>query len=327
MRAKVKVFSDIRRKLGGNLVSLCAEPTNHFCMRPFVFFLWLLAWGLPASAQLSPEGLKRQLHDYLATKRAHTGVAVIVNGRDTLTVNNDARYPLLSVFKFHQALAVADYLQREQLPLNTSIHLEKADLPTGTYSPLRDKYPDGNIDLPVADLLVYTLQQSDNNACDVLFNRTVGVAETDAYIRSLGLRDFAIAATEADMHRDEQQCYRNWSTPLEAAKLLEIFITRPLLAEPYHSFIRQAMVSCETGQDRLAKPLHGTEAVIGHKTGTGDRNAKGAWIGINDIGFVFLPDGQRYTIAVFVKDAQERASESAEIIATVSRMVYRYLVP
>ena len=35
------------------------------------------------------------------------GVAVITSEGDTLTVNNDGGYPLMSVFKLHEALAVA----------------------------------------------------------------------------------------------------------------------------------------------------------------------------------------------------------------------------
>lgn len=302
------------------------ETDNDFCMYRLVFsFCLFCLWMLPLSAQFSSNGLEAQIRDYLRTKRAQVGVAVIINGKDTVSVNNEARYPLMSVFKFHQALAVADCLQRKGLPLTTTIHIGKQDLHPDTYSPLRDKYPDGDIDLSVADLLTYTLQLSDNNACDILFDRIVGVGQTDAYIRSLGLNHFGIAATEDAMHRDLQQCYNNWTTPLDAAKLLELFISLPVPAEPYHSFIRQTMITCETGQDRLAKPLLNTKAVIGHKTGTGDRNERGEWIGINDMGFVLLPDGRRYTIAVFVKDSQESASESAAIIAALSEMVYRSL--
>ena len=67
----------------------------------------------------------------------------------------------------------------------------------------------------------YSLQLSDNNACDILFEHTGGPAATDRYVRSLGLCNFAIAATEQQMHDDPQTCYENWSTPLEAAALLE----------------------------------------------------------------------------------------------------------
>ena len=64
---------------------------------------------------------------------------------------------------------------------------------------------------------------------------------------------------------------------------------------------------------------------MGHKTGTGDRNAKGQQIGCNDIGFILLPDGHAYSIAVFVKDSEADNRENSEIIAEISRIVYEYV--
>lgn len=292
--------------------------------RSSIIILAFIALVLPVTAQVK-QGLEQQLKDIIANKKAQVGIAVIINGKDTVTLNNDVRYPMMSVFKFHQALAVAKHLEQNKLPLTTSMHIKKTDLHADTYSPLRDKYPQGNIDMSIGDLLVYTLQLSDNNACDILFNNVAGIKETDSYIRSLGIEDFSITTTENNMHRDFQLCYQNWTSPLDAAKLLEIFVTRPILAEPYHSFIKRTMTECETGKDRLVKPLLETNAVVGHKTGTGDRNEKGQLIGINDIGFVSLPDGQRYSIAVFVKDSEESNENTAQIIADISKVVYRYI--
>lgn len=232
---------------------------------------------------------------------------------------------MMSVFKFHQALSVIHYLEQNKLPLTTSLYIPQTDLQPDTYSPLRDQYSQGDITIPISELLTYTLQLSDNNACDILFKYTAGLKETDAYIRSLGINDFSITQTEEDMHRDLRSCYLNWTSPLDAAKLLDLFVSRPLFTEPHQTFIKQTMIECETGKDRLAQPLEATDAIIGHKTGTGDRNAQWQLIGTNDIGFVFLPDGERYTIAVFAKDSEESPEATAAIIANISRIVYQYI--
>ena len=270
--------------------------------------------------------LEQRLMEIVSGKDAEVGIAVIFNGKDTLALNNCNHYPMMSVFKFHQALAVADHLAKSGKHLSDRIHIEPEDLQKDTYSPLRDKFPDGNFDISIAELLQYTLQLSDNNACDILFKYIAGVNETDDFIRSLGLEKFSISANEDDMHKDLSRCYDNWSTPLDAARLLEIFITQDVLQEEYGDFIRKTMTECTTGQDRLVKPLLGTDAAIGHKTGTGDRNAEGKLIGTNDIGFVFLPDGSRYTIAVFVKDSSETPEATAKIIADISQAVYEYAI-
>lgn len=276
--------------------------------------------------QAQTKSLTEQIRTIIRDKEAQVGVAVILNSKDTFTVNNNCRYPMLSVYKFHQALAVADYLNRNHLPLETQLYITQKDLHPDTYSPLRDKYPEGNISLPVSKLLEYTLQLSDNNACDILFNYIGGTEAADKYIRSLGLKEYSIRATEHEMHQDLDLCYSNWSTPLEAVRLLEIFLNRSLFANEYQEFIKRTMIECGTGKDRLPEPLLETKAIIGHKTGTSDRNARGEFIGINDIGFVCLPDGQHYSIAIFVKDSKESMSNTSHIIADISEVVYRYVL-
>lgn len=282
-----------------------------------------LAVGLAAGAQALHD-LQQRLEQQAAGADARVGIAVVLDGRDTLTVNNDARYPMMSVVKLHQAVAVADALERRGISPDTLLDIGRDDLRPDTYSPLRDKYPDGGVRLSVAELLEYTLLLSDNNACDILFREFGGPAATDSCLRGIGLRHFAVQSTEADMHRDERACYRNWTTPLEAVRLLEWLVARPSPEGGMLDFIRKTMTACRTGLDRLPAPLAGTGAVLGHKTGTGDRNAQGRIIGLNDVGFVFLPGGRRYTIAVLVRDSAESDAATARIIADVSEAVYRY---
>lgn len=288
-------------------------------------YIFSLLCLLPCMAAAQTGDLASRINEVIKGKKAQVGVAVILNGKDTVTVNNESRYPMMSVFKFHQALAVADSLQRNGQPLDAEVFIKKEELKPDTYSPLRDKYPEGEISLSVGELLKYTLQQSDNNACDILFARSGGPEATDRYVRSLGAADFSIVATEDAMHQDLSLCYQNWSTPLEAAGLFQKLFTRNLFEKPYQEFLERTLVECETGKDRLVKPLQGTGAVTGHKTGTGDRNAKGQIIGLNDVGFVRLLDGRHYAIAVLIKNSEETPPATAQIIADISEAVYLYL--
>ncbi len=298
-----------------------------FHYRHIIFLLAAGAGMLPAflSAQQT-SALKEQLQRIISGKRADVGIAVILNGKDSITVNNDDHYPMMSVVKFHQALAVTDYMMRNRIPLDSTLFITKEELKPDTYSPLRDKYPDDEVvAVTLSGLLTYTLQQSDNNACDILFNRLVSPKETDRYIHSLGIDGCSISMTEDDMHRDLANCYLNQTTPLAAACLFEKFLTLRLPGNGYHEFLKHTLISCQTGKDRLARPLGNTQAVIGHKTGTGDRNADGKIIGTNDAGFVILPDEQHYTIAVFIKSSAETPETTAQIIADISETVYRYI--
>ena len=290
-------------------------------MRSFIVFLCLV----PTLLFARQTQLETQLKEAIKGKKAEIGIAVIIDGKDTVTVNNDIHYPLMSVFKFHQALALADYMGKQKQSLETRLPIKKSDLKPDTYSPLRDKYPQGEIEMSIADLLKYTLQQSDNNACDILFDYQGGPDAVNKYIHSLGIRECAIAGTETAMHEDLNLCYENWTTPLAAAELVEIF-RKPLFPNVYKDFIFQTMVECQTGQDRLVAPLLDKKVTVGHKTGTGDLNAKGQQIGCNDIGFVLLPGGRTYSIAVFVKDSEENNQANSKIIANISRIVYEYIM-
>lgn len=292
-----------------------------------VYWMLFLLLGLcrVGDLQAQPAGLRRALEAYVADKPARIGVALVIGSKDTLCVNNDCRYPMMSVFKLHQAVAVAHWLRANGQSLDMPVVVRPEDLKPDTYSPLRERYPSG-VALTVRDLLTYTLQQSDNNACDILFDRTCGVEETDRYLRSLCIGLFSIVTDEDGMHRDPELCYDNWSTPLAVARLLEwLFTHSTSAAGGEEAFIRQTLVACETGRDRLAAPLAGTGAVIGHKTGTSDRNAQGLWTGINDAGFVRLPDGRHYTLVVLVKDSAATFEATSRYIADISALVFEAL--
>ena len=286
----------------------------------------LLALAFTAAAPASEErDLKTQIREIIAGADARVGVAVIADG-DTLTVNGSPDYPLMSVMKLHQAVAVARILEERGLPLTTTVHIYVQDLKAGTWSPLRDARPGGGFDMSVAELLRYTLQQSDNNACDILFDRFAAPEHVDSIIRSMGFRDFRIAATEDEMHRDLKKCRENVSSPLSAADLMDRLASGTLpLGKEYADFIRSTLLECRTGLNRLPLPLEGSGALIGHKTGTSDREADGRWTGINDVGFVLLPDGRSYTLAVFISDSALGMEENEKLIADISGAVYSEL--
>ena len=296
-------------------------------MRPScLFILFAVLWLFQSPLQGQQAYLRQALADYVSDKPAQIGVALIVEGRDTVCVNDSCRYPLMSVFKLHQALAVAHGLRVRGWTLDTPVCIRQEDLKPDTYSPLRDKYPEGGVTLRVRDLLSYTLQWSDNNACDILFDRICGVEETERYMHELGIVPLAIVADEAEMHRSLGRCYDNWSTPLAVARLLEMLFTHPVFADSAEEgFIRKMLLECETGKERLAAPLEGTGTAIGHKTGTGDQNVRGEWIGVNDAGFIRLPDGRHYTLVVLVKDSRATMEETCRYMADISSIVLRAL--
>ena len=294
----------------------------------FLLTLWsgILTVRASGFTQTShPHPLQQTLQNLTEGRQMDIGIAVILNGKDTVTVHNAQHYPLMSVFKFHQALAVVHELSLRHTSLDSLLDIPRAELREKTYSPLRDKYPSGNLRISLRELLEYTLLWSDNNACDILFDHILGVAQTAQYLESLGNADFAIRVNEHQMYTDPSAYLKNWTTPQSAVFFLERLLDGSVVKGAYQKFLVDTMLSCGTGKQRLPG-FSGSSAVrLGHKTGTGGTTSDGILQAVNDIGFVFLPDGQYYTLAVFIKDSRESMTETEAVIAAVSEAVYRFM--
>lgn len=277
--------------------------------------------AVPLSAR--PESLEHNIRALTDSVRATVGVAVVLGAGDTLVVNNVHRYPTMSVYKFHQALALLDSLDRSNLSLTTPIPVQKSDLLPDTWSPLREARPEGDYSLSVAELLTYSVAQSDNNVCDLLFRFLGGPDVVNRYIARLGIGETVIAADEATMHHNLDNQYLNWTTPLAAVRLLERFRRGELLSPESGAFLEKTMFETATGPNKL-RGLLPENVAVAHKTGSAFRNAQSVMVADNDIGFVRLPDGRSYSIAVFVMNSREDDPTNAAIIAQISRLVYDY---
>ena len=266
-------------------------------------------------------GLYAAINSLAAEADARIGVAAIFSNGDTLVWpdakdDEGQRFPMMSVMKFHQALAVCDCLKRASIPLDAVTDVTAAMLHADTWSPLRDAHPEGGT-FTYAELLEYTLVYSDNNACDILFELTGGPVQTADHIASLGIGDFDIECTEAMLHENPGNCIRNWTTPLSAAMLLEYF-WRVRDADGYMAFIWDTMCGCRTGEARIPGRIQGNVQAIAHKTGTGDLLPDGRISAVNDAGIIVLPDGSHISLAVFVRDAACSMQECEELIAAIA---------
>lgn len=287
------------------------------------------------------ESLRTDLASYCDTFDARIGVAVIFDNGDTLTLNNSRQYPLMSVVKCPQAMALCEKMAHEGRSLSDSITLTAADMQPDTWSPLRDDHPTGGT-FTLETLLEYMLVKSDNNVCDLFFNTLCSPAETDAYLRSLGIEGCHIRLNESAMHQAPEQSTLNSSTPFAAAQMLEhLYHHREgSLHEVYNT-----MMQCETGQDRIPKGVANAlfeanknrntaitkssqsrivQYTIIHKTGTSGPSTNGRLLAINDIGIVVLPNGHRFSLAVFVNDIAASPEQAEAVIATIAQMVTVY---
>lgn len=255
------------------------------------------------------------------------GVAIIINNTDTVTVNNKSVYPMMSVFKVHQALALCNDFDNKGISLDTLVNIKRNQLDSKTWSPMLNDYSEPVILLTVGNLLRYTLVWSDNNASNLMFKDMVDVARTDDFIATLIPRsDFKIAYTEEEMSADHDKAYSNYTSPLGAAMLMNRLFTEKLISDEKQSFIKNTLKECMTGADRIVAPLIDKEGVtIAHKTGSGYVNENGILAAHNDVAYICLPNNVCYTLAVFVKDFKGNESQASQYIAHISAVVYSFL--
>lgn len=272
-----------------------------------------------ACGTTSPQ-LETRLDGIVSGRRAVIGIAIRTPDGETVS-RNDTPLPMMSVFKFPVALAVLDRMKRQNISLTDTIRVGPEWLVPGTYSPMRDSLPATGGALTLGRLLRYAVSQSDNIACDVLLQQVGGPAAVDAYIRSLGIEGIEITASEEDMHRSAANQRLNQARPSSVCALFDLFLQGSLLDETHNAFLDRLLRETVTGANKLKAGVP-AGTVIGHKTGSADRTADGIRIADNDAGYVILPDGRRYCIAVFVTESGEDDATNAAIAAAVSKAAY-----
>ena len=289
--------------------------------------LLILTFYLQSYVANSQTGLlKNKIEQITKTKQAKVGVAILgLDGKDTLTFNGNGHFPMQSVYKFHLALAVLNQVDKGNMSLNQKIFINKTDLRTDTWSPLREKYPNGNVNIALSELISFTVSQSDNNGCDILFKFIGGPKKVNDYIHSLGVKDVAIMSNEEVMQADWNVQYTNFSTPVAAVQLLEKFHKKHILSKTSQDFLWKTMVETTTGSTKI-KALLPKIAILAHKTGWSGSNKDGLTGATNDIGIVTLPNGKQFIIAIFVTNSMEKEATNDRMIAEIAKATWDYFI-
>jgi beta-lactamase class A len=285
----------------------------------------MLAFMLLCSVMLQSvaqrDSLSAKINKIASATRAHIGIAIKdLATNDTLTWNGNHRFPMQSVFKLPLSIYILNEVDAGRLSLDQKIKITSEDY-WNTWSPIMKKYPDANIELPLSEVLMYTLTHSDNVGCDVLFKLVGGPSVVEKYFHQLGFTGFAIKYNERRMHAEWAIQFQNWSTPVAMLDLLERVHKRNLLSAASHNFLWQNLVDCPLGPKRM-KGLMPVETVVGHRTGTGGPNEEGVIGAVNDVGIVELPNGGKVALVVYLSRSTLKHEELEHVIARVARAVY-----
>jgi beta-lactamase class A len=268
--------------------------------------------------------LKKEIEKITAGKNATVAVSILdFETNKSINVNGDKKLPMLSVFKFHIALAVLDWVDQGKLNLDQKIFIKKEELLENTHSPIREKYPNGNIEMPLSELIKYTVAQSDNNGCDLLLQLIGGTETVQTFINNKGIKNFVIKVNEEQMHQGYEFMYDNVITTNDSNLLLKNFFDGKVVSKNSTDFLMKTMIETTTGTTKIVAQLP-KNIKVAHKTGSSGKNEKGLTIAENDIGIIQLPNGKYYAISAFISDSMESEETNTKMIADISQLVFTY---
>ena len=175
-------------------------------------------------------------------------------------------------------------------------------------------------ELTIAELLRYTICESDGSASDVLMKLIGGPESVMAFLKEIQVPDIQVVNSEKEIGRDWETQYRNWATPKGALALLAALQSRRDLSRESQALLLKLMSESIPGAKRLTGELP-AGTVVAHKTGTGGTR-DGITSATNDIGIITLPDGRHLAVAVFVSDSSADEATRESVIARIAKVAW-----
>ncbi len=295
-------------------------------MKQIISITLILSLTICIAKAQNIENLRKEIESIIVDVNATVGFDVIgINEVDTLSYNGITHFPMQSVFKFHIAAFMLSEIDKGRFSLHQKIKIRKSELLPSLYSPLRDKYPKG-VTLSIKEILEYMVSKSDNVACDVLLKLLGGPKPVEDYFAANGFTDVSIKINEETMQGNWDLQFQNWTTPKAANQALKAFYEndRKLLTVESHQLLWNLMKKTTTGSKRLRGQLP-QSTVVAHKTGwSGLNKDTGITAAVNNIGIVFLPNGEHFFISVFVTDSKVNFETNENIISSIAKVIWDY---
>ncbi|WP_448698853.1 class A beta-lactamase, subclass A2 [Mucilaginibacter sp. AW1-3] len=290
----------------------------------FASILFLIFAFTSVSYAHQTDSLRNIIANIAQDAKGTVGVCMMnIETRDTVSYNGRLHLPMQSVMKFPIAITVLNDIDEGRFTLDEKVHVEKVDLKPDTYSPLRDKFPGGNIDISIRELLSYMVSLSDNNACDILLKEIGGTPHVENYMHSFGVKQIAVKATEYQMAQGWDVQFTNWTTPFEMVRLLDIANKPNFLSKESHAYLWKIMQETRTGPKQI-KGLLPAGTIVAHKTGRSGTNDQGITAATNDVGIITLPNGKHLAIAIFVSNATTDLPTREDVMARIAKAVWDY---
>jgi len=290
---------------------------------PKILIIYLIAFIFSANAKAQQNAMLFSKIDSIA-KLAKGKVCVSalnIETKDSIDYYGDEHCAMQSVFKFPIALAILDKIDKGEYSLQHKIYVKKEDYNGYLWSPMRDSFPNGNMNFTFETLIKYMVSQSDNSACDILLHHLGKPQKVEKFLHKIGIKDVAIKYNEANMQKKWKNQYKNWSTTNAMNQLLLKLYTGKIFSKTNTDFIYNVLTETSTGINRIVKLLpQGT--IVAHKTGSSDTNKEGITAATNDVGIITLPNGQHLILSIFISDAKADYDTIENTIAEIAKTIF-----
>ncbi len=271
-----------------------------------------------------------------------------IGGDEVIAINGDETFAMASTYKVAIATKVMDLVDKGELSLDQLVDVPQDMYVTGEIA-IAETFPHPGIQFSLANLIEVMITESDNTATDVCMGLAGGPAAVTKNLRRLGITDFrvdrltteilrdfyglpgkatpetvaeavsnnpALWTEQADPNPDFEADPRDHTTPNAYLQLLLAIDGGTAMSPKSREFLLGVMSRTRTGAGRL-KGLLPKGTPVAHKTGTVGGVA-------NDVGYITLPDGRRFAIAVFTNSSKTPSADRERAIAEVARALYDF---
>jgi len=260
-------------------------------------------------------------------------------------LNADEPFPMASTYKIAIAMTLLAKVDHGELNLTDMVDIDDSEW---VYSQvIAANFIHRGVSLSIANLLEVMITQSDNTATDICLRLAGGPSAVNQYLGQLGIDGMRVDRSTADLLRDfygiepgrenlgtiariaaadpNKAIAANpefeadpldKSTPRAMLNLLTTLSSGQALSDDSTRLLMDTMMRTVTMPGRLSALLP-KNTPIAHKTGTVGGVA-------NDVGYITLPNGRRFAIAVFTRGSKTPPSDRERAIAEVARTLYDY---
>ncbi|OZI70806.1 HBL family class A beta-lactamase [Bordetella genomosp. 12] len=291
------------------------------------FGVGLLAWvgasalGMPALAGVrdnlpaASDDAQRQLARLEAREGGRLGVHLLdLQSGYTAGYRADERFALCSTFKVLAVAAVLARVARGEDDLSRPMRLSAADLVA--YSPVTQQRL--NEGMTLGHLCEAALLVGDNTAANLLLSTIGGPPGVTAYARTLGDTVTRLDRLETALNQAQPGDERDTTTPAAMAGNLRQLVLGEALPEPQRERLRDWLLHCRTGQERLRAGLPAGWA-FGHRTGAGEHGT------CNDIGVAWPPSTGPVVISAYLTESPLPPPERERVLADAARILVHAL--